>query len=232
MCGRLVITSSAQDISEHFGAVVVAELSNTDTPNFNVAPTSRLLSLRRKGDDSALEELHWGMQPLWLSQFEGRAPVINARAETITEKPMFRDLIVGGRCVVAVNGYYEWLTAHAAQQKIPYFISAKNMELINMCALWHTRVVGETSVKEVAIITVAANEKLSAVHHRMPAIVDPINVDAWLKGSVADSVQLLQSWGGEPLQMHEVSTKVNAVRNNSPENIAQISTQVLPTLFD
>ena len=172
------------------------------------------------------------MQPLWNAQQDGRAPVINARAETITEKPMFRDRIVGGRCVVAVNGYYEWLTAHAAQQKIPYFISAKNMELINMCALWHTRVVGETSVKEVAIITVAANEKLSAVHHRMPAIVDPINVDAWLKGSVADSVQLLQSWSGEPLQMHEVSTKVNAVRNNSPENIAQVSTQVLPTLFD
>jgi putative SOS response-associated peptidase YedK len=66
----------------------------------------------------------------------------------------------------------------------------------------------------------------------MPAIVDPINVDTWLKGSIADSVQLLQSWGGEPLQMHEVSTRVNAVRNNSPDNIAQVSTQVLPTLFD
>jgi putative SOS response-associated peptidase YedK len=145
---------------------------------------------------------------------------------------MFRDRIVGGRCVVAVNGYYEWLTTHAAQQKIPYFISAQNMELINMCALWHTRVIGETAVKEVAIITVAANEMLSAVHHRMPAIVDPLNVDTWLKGSVADSVQLLQSWRGESLQMHEVSTRVNAVRNNSPDNIAQISTQVLPTLFD
>jgi putative SOS response-associated peptidase YedK len=179
-----------------------------------------------------LEPFHWGMQPLWNAQQDGRAPVINARAETITEKPMFRDRIVGGRCVVAVNGYYEWLTTHAAQQKIPYFISAQNMRLINMCALWHTRVIGETSVKEVAIITVAANEQLSAVHHRMPAIVDPINVDTWLKGSIADSVQLLQSWGGEPLQMHEVSTRVNAVRNNSPDNIAQVSTQVLPTLFD
>ncbi|MBJ7461594.1 MAG: SOS response-associated peptidase family protein, partial [Ilumatobacteraceae bacterium] len=141
MCGRLVITSSAHDISEHFGSVNSDELSNTDTPNFNVAPSSRLLSLRRKGDNSAVEELHWGMQPLWLSQFEGRAPVINARAETITEKPMFKDLIIGGRCVVAVNGYFEWLTTHHAQQKIPYFISTKDMNLINMCALWHTRVV-------------------------------------------------------------------------------------------
>ena len=232
MCGRLVITSSAQDISEHFGAVVVAELSNTDTPNFNVAPTSRLLSLRRKGDDSALEELHWGMQPLWLSQFEGRAPVINARAETITEKPMFRDLIVGGRCVVVVNGYYEWLTTHHAQQKIPYFISAKDMNLINMCALWHTRVAGDTAVKEVAIITVAANESLSGVHHRMPAILETANIDAWLAGSVDESVQLLQSWAGDPLRIREVSTRVNAVRNNSVENIAPVSTQVLPTLFD
>ena len=232
MCGRLVITSSAQDISDHFGTVAFEELSNTDVPNFNVAPTNRLLSLRRKGDESALEELHWGMQPLWLSQFEGRAPVINARAETITEKPMFRDLIVGGRCVVAVNGYYEWLTTHHAQQKIPYFISAKDMSLINMCALWHTRVIGDSEVKEVAIITVAANESLSGVHHRMPAILATSQVDAWLSGSVGESVHLLQSWAGDPLQMREVSTRVNAVRNNSVENIAQVSTQVLPTLFD
>ena len=232
MCGRLVITSSALEIAEHFDFASEEQGAVESTPHFNIAPTHQLLSLHESDGKRVLEAFHWGMQPLWIAQQDGRAPVINARAETITEKPMFRDRIVGGRCVVAVNGYYEWLTAHAAQQKIPYFISAKNMELINMCALWHTRVVGETSVKEVAIITVAANEKLSAVHHRMPAIVDPINVDAWLKGSVADSVQLLQSWGGEPLQMHEVSTKVNAVRNNSPENIAQISTQVLPTLYD
>jgi len=232
MCGRLVITSSAQDIAEHFGGIDIDESSNSDTPNFNVAPTYRLLSLRRKGDGSVLEELHWGMQPLWQSQFEGRAPVINARAETITEKPMFRDLAVGGRCVVAVNGYYEWLTTHHAQQKIPYFISSTDMNLINMCALWHTRVDGDTAVKEVAIITVAANESLSAVHHRMPAIVELSNVDKWLSGTVEESVQLLQSWAGSPLQLREVSTRVNAVRNNSVENIAQVPTQVLPTLFD
>ena len=232
MCGRLVITSSALEIAEHFDFASEEQGAVESTPHFNIAPTHQLLSLHESDGKRVLEAFHWGMQPLWIAQQDGRAPVINARAETITEKPMFRDRIVGGRCVVAVNGYYEWLTTHAAQQKIPYFISAKNMELINMCALWHTRVVGETSVKEVAIITVAANEKLSAVHHRMPAIVDPINVNTWLKGSVADSVQLLQSWSGEPLQMHEVSTRVNAVRNNSPENIAQISTQVLPTLFD
>jgi putative SOS response-associated peptidase YedK len=106
------------------------------------------------------------------------------------------------------------------------------MNLINMCALWHTRVVGDTAMKEVAIITVAANESLSGVHHRMPAIVDASNVDAWLSGSVEESVQVLQSWAGNPLQLREVSTRVNAVRNNSVENIAQVSTQVLPTLFD
>ena len=232
MCGRLVITSSALEIAEHFDFASEEQGAVESTPHFNIAPTHQLLSLHESDGKRVLEAFHWGMQPLWNAQQEGRAPIINARAETITEKPMFRDRIVGGRCVVAVNGYYEWLTAHAAQQKIPYFISAKNMELINMCALWHTRVIGETSVKEVAIITVAANEKLSAVHHRMPAIVDPINVDAWLKGSVADSVQLLQSWAGDPLQMREVSTRVNAVRNNSVENIAQVPTQVLPTLFD
>ena len=145
---------------------------------------------------------------------------------------MFRDLIVGGRCVVVVNGYYEWLTTHHAQQKIPYFISAKDMNLINMCALWHTRVAGDTAVIEVAIITVAANESLSGVHHRMPAILETANIDAWLAGSVDESVQLLQSWAGNPLQIREVSTRVNAVRNNSVENIAPVSTQVLPTLFD
>jgi putative SOS response-associated peptidase YedK len=232
MCGRLVITSSALEIAEHFDFASEEQSAVECTPHFNVAPTHQLLSLFESDGKRVLEPFHWGMQPLWNAQQDGRAPVINARAETITEKPMFRDRIVGGRCVVAVNGYYEWLTTHAAQQKIPYFISAQNMRLINMCALWHTRVIGETSVKEVAIITVAANEQLSVVHHRMPAIVDPINVDTWLKGSIADSVQLLQSWGGEPLQMHEVSTRVNAVRNNSPDNIAQVSTQVLPTLFD
>lgn len=232
MCGRLVITSSAQDIAEHFGVVATDELSNTDTPNFNVAPTSRLLSLRRKGDGSALEELHWGMQPLWQPHLQGRTSVINARAETIHEKPMFRDLIVGGRCVVAVNGYYEWLTTHHAQQKIPYFISSKDMSLINMCALWHTRVVGNEEVKEVVIITVAANESLTSIHHRMPAILENVNVDAWLCGPVGDSVHLLQSWVGSPLQSLEVSTRVNNVRNNSVENIAQVYTQITPTLFD
>ena len=232
MCGRLVITSSALEIAEHFDSASEEQSAVESAPHFNVAPTHQLLSLFESDGKRVLKSFHWGMQPLWNAQQDGRAPVINARAETITEKPMFRDRIVGGKCVVAVNGYYEWLTAHAAQQKIPYFISAQNMRLINMCALWQTRVIGGTSVREVAIITVAANEQLSAVHHRMPAIVDPININTWLKGSVADSVQLLQSWGGEPLQMHEVSTRVNAVRNNSPENIAQISTQVLPTLFD
>jgi len=232
MCGRLVITSSVLEIAEHFDIASEEQSAVECTPHFNVAPTHQLLSLFESDGKRVLEPFHWGMQPLWNAQQDGRAAVINARAETITEKPMFRDRIVGGRCVVSVNGYYEWLTTHAAQQKIPYFISAQNMTLINMCALWHTRVIGETSFKEVAIITVAANEMLSTVHHRMPAIVDPSSVDAWLKGSVADSVQLLQSWSGEPLQMHEVSTRVNAVRNNSADNIAQISTQVLPTLFD
>jgi hypothetical protein len=232
MCGRLVITSSALEISEHFGFSDADALTIESSANFNVAPTSQLLSLHREGEDSILEEMHWGMQPLWLSQLEGRAPVINARAETITEKPMFRDLTVSGRCVVPVNGYYEWLTAHHAQQKIPYFICAKDLNLMNMCALWHTRIIGETAIKEVTIITVAANESLSAVHHRMPAILESAKVDAWLSGSVDESVQLLQSWAGDFLHMREVSTRVNAVRNNSPDNIAPVSTQVLPTLFD
>lgn len=232
MCGRLVITSSALEISEHFGFSNADALMIERTAHFNIAPTSQLLSLRRKGEDTVLEEMHWGMQPLWQSQYEGRAPVINARAETITEKPMFRDLTISGRCVIAVNGYYEWLTTHHAQQKIPYFISAKDMKLINMCALWHTRVIGETAVKEVAIITVAANESLSTVHHRMPAILDNAKIGDWLSGSADHSVQLLQSWSGDPLQLREVSTRVNAVRNNSAENIVPVATQVLPTLFD
>ena len=159
--------------------------------------------------------------------------MINARSETLTEKPSFRNLVARHRCVIPVDGYYEWRTVDVATgpktPKRPYFISSPDGVALALAGLWTTWKDPERNgelVRSCAIITTTPNERLAAIHDRMPCVLDGDDVGEWLSGEPAP-LHLLRAAAPERLRHYSVSTAVNTVRNNGPELIEPAET----TLF-
>jgi putative SOS response-associated peptidase YedK len=204
--------------------------------NYNVAPTTQILTLVQTDDsanDRLLRRAHWGLLPSWSKDRKRAASMINARSETLTEKPSFRNLVARHRCVIPVDGYYEWRTVDVATgpktPKRPYFISSPDGVALALAGLWTTWKDPERNgelVRSCAIITTTPNERLAAIHDRMPCVLDGDDIGEWLSGEPAP-LHLLRAAAPERLRHYSVSTAVNTVRNNGPELIEPAET----TLF-
>ena len=201
-------------------------------PSWNVAPTSRIAGLLMRDDHRVLDTFVWGLMPRWRSAKGASAPLINARAESVAEKPSFRGLVPGQRCVIPMTGYYEWLTAKEAKRKIPYFISRTDGQPVAAAGLYDSADADSGGYPRACIITVAANNRLAEVHDRMPAVLEGDALVAWLEGDTAEALAVLRSAPDESLRAYEVSTKVNSVRNNDESNIESIESQLPQSLFD
>ncbi|MFM8388267.1 MAG: SOS response-associated peptidase [Actinomycetota bacterium] len=229
MCGRFVASTPVSTLASVFDA----DVGEVDLrPSWNVAPTSRIAGIRDVGGSRRFDTFVWGLMPAWRRSAGSSSPLINARAESVTEKPSFRNLVPGHRCVVPMTGYYEWLTTKEAKRKIPYFISRRDGLPLAVAALWDSADADSGGYPRACIITVAANPRLAEIHDRMPAVLEGDTLAAWLEGDTAVAVSVLASLGDEILEPVEVSTKVNTVRNNDPTNIEPVSGQLPDSLFD
>lgn len=231
MCGRYASSVDPEELAELFA---VAEVDDDLPPaSWNVAPTDLVpVVLERLRDDQVvrrLRPLHWGLVPSWSSDISGGARMINARRETLAERPAFRKALAARRCLLPADGYYEWYdtgarTAKGKPVKQPYFIARADGAPLAMAGLYEfwkdPNIEGEAAwYLSCTVITTAAEDSLGTIHDRMPMIIDAEDWDAWLDPTATApdaATTLLQVTQPQLLLPYPVSTEVNSVRNNGP----------------
>ncbi len=223
MCGRFVTASSSERIAEFFGASFDAA-ADPVRPNYNVAPTTEVRAVTADASGArVLQPFRWGLVPSWATDATGAAKMINARAETVASKPVFKGLFRKHRLLVPMDGFYEWQRADGTKR--PMFIHRADGEplaIAGLWAAWRDPAAPEERpwLHSCALITTAANQMMSAVHDRMPVILPRSVWDRWLDPTnqdVGDLHGMLRAAPERLLTMHEVSPAVNSVRNNFPE---------------
>jgi putative SOS response-associated peptidase YedK len=221
MCGRYTL-ANPEEIAERFGLEALSE--TRIEPRFNVAPSQGVLVVRGRENGPALDVMRWGFQPAWMKGDGKRPPPINARSESLLERPMFRGAVAHGRCLIPADGFYEWMVVPGQKAKQPMYIHLKNGEMFAFAGL-HTYggdEVGPTCV----IVTTAANDVLAPIHERMPVILDRSVEEAWLDPNLDDGREALSYLKPVPPEMIEaypVASLVSSVRNDGPELIEPLA---------
>ena len=213
MCGRISLAGTRQRLEERF-KVKAPEYK----PNYNASPT-QLLPVILDESPGAATMCRWGLLPHWAKDEKIGYSMINARAETISEKPTFSRLITSNRCLVIADGFYEW--KKDGKIKIPYRIILNNGDFFAMAGLWTSWVHDGKEVKSFTIITTTANSRMSRVHDRMPAILQQTDEKKWLDPGFKNRETLLVPFDHE-LRIYPVSSLVNSPKNNSVEVIKPI----------
>lgn len=238
MCGRFVSTSAPDRIAAYFGAELAApvDVAAGDLgQNFNVAPTHDIYAVVGSADGRArVSAFHWGLIPSWAKDRKIASRMINARSETLAEKPAFRTLVRSKRCIVPMDGFYEWkpgvdggpVTAKGKLLKQPVFVRRVDGEPLAVAGLWTAWKDPDDAdgrfLHSATVITTTANDLMSSVHDRMPALVPSGHWAQWLDPGNSDLDSLAAVFASRddvPLELFEVSTDVNNVRNNRPELI-------------
>jgi putative SOS response-associated peptidase YedK len=219
MCGRFVLCSPAKTIVEEFR---VDKAAFEYIPSYNVAPTQNVVIVKKDGT-RILTQYKWGLIPSWAKDPGIGHSMINARAETIADKPAFRSSFKNQRCLVVADGFYEW---KKGKVKIPVYIrlkSGKPFGFAGLYSIWKSPEGGE--IYTCTIITTEANEIVSSIHDRMPAIISKEDYDYWLDPNSHDKEKLLsflKPYDSEAMELYTVSKKVNSPSYNAPDNIAPV----------
>ena len=228
MCGRFNSIASGKDFASVYGAQVLTdELSS----NFNVAPTTLVYVLHRQDVGRVLDVMSWGLVPSWSKDKTRAASMINARSETLTEKPSFRNLVSEHRCILPIQGFYEWQNL-ASETKKPkkqaHYITRVDEQPMTLAGLWTIWKQPDSSLlRTCTIITTEANEILSPIHHRMPVILERDSVDIWLGESKALPHDLLVAAKNEIVKS-EPTSRLDRAGNSS---IAQLDDNSSGRLF-
>jgi putative SOS response-associated peptidase YedK len=228
MCGRFVSASNPDEIAAYFDA----ETPETDlAPSFNVAPTNDVYAVVERADGTRrLEVFRWGLVPVWAKDIKLGQKMINARAETVATKGAFKGDFKRHRCIVPMDGFYEWQARSGHKTKQPHFIHRMDGEPLAVAGLWSTwrdPAAGPDApwLHSCTVVTTAANDMMSSIHDRMPVILPAPAWKAWLDPLNQDLVELgglLVPAPNELLTMHPVSTEVNRVSSKGPELVAPV----------
>lgn len=212
MCGRFTLTKPPDLVTQHFSVPAAAA-----SPRYNIAPTQTVWAVRASQDGvRELIQPVWGLIPAWTRELSDAVYLINARAETLSEKPAFRNAFRERRCLIPADGFYEWQQT-VGKLKQPWYIQLQDSGLFGFGGLWEEwRSPSGEIVNSCAIVTVAANEAMAPVHDRMPLILAPEAYDAWLAPREAGPSEILQPYPSELLRLHPVSTEVNRPGNDHP----------------
>jgi putative SOS response-associated peptidase YedK len=214
MCGRFMLSKSTPDMISRFGITeVIADLA----PRYNIAPSQPIWVVREERV-RIMEPMQWGLVPFWSR--EPGSGVINARMESLTEKPTFKQAFRRKRCLIPADGFYEWLSNNGVKR--PFLFRLKERELFAFAGLWDEWTSPDGSpLRSCAIITVPSNTLLAKIHHRMPAILSLEDENRWLDTSanpvISDLLSLLAPYPPERMEMIPVSNKVNNPRYENPE---------------
>jgi len=249
MCGRYATARKPDDLVEEFGIERVA-VEEELAPNYNVAPTDPVYAVIERTDKQQpeappqrqLRVVRWGLVPSWSKDVKIGARLINARKETLAEKPAFRKAFASRRCLLPADGYYEWYTDDTGtdpavedspkkSKKQPFFMKGKGGGILAMAGIYefwrdpdadpHT----DPWLWSCAVITTQATDEVGRIHDRMPMLVEPANWDQWLDprvGGSQDLRALLVPASQGRLEVYAVSTEVNDVRNNGPQLVVPI----------
>jgi putative SOS response-associated peptidase YedK len=229
MCGRFAITSTPEAIRLLLGYL--------DQPNFpprhNIAPTQPIPVVRLEDGKRRFALVRWGLLPSWVKDPKAFTLLINARGDTINEKPAFRNAMKRRRCLIPADGFYEWKGEGAA--KVPYYVRLKNHQPFAFAGLWETWVGpnGE-ELETAAIVTTDANRVLKPIHHRMPVILAPEAYDLWLDTANVDAMTaqaLIAPARDDLLEAYEVSKAVNRVANDHP-GLTEPATNVIAPIAE
>lgn len=228
--------TTALEISDIFSC----SLATDELPiSFNVAPTSRVLGIVQSTGGPSVVSFSWGLIPRWAPDASRAASLINARIETVSEKPSFRDLVAQHRCVLPMDGYFEWKEQlrHDTNRPIkqPYYFSARSQSyyshqgVLAVAGLWTAwkdpnQPNGQVVHTAVALTT-DANDMVSQIHHRMPVLLDGSGVAHWLDEKNVNPLAQLQVVDNDALVVCAVNTKVNSSRNNGSDLIEPINLQ-------
>lgn len=236
MCGRFTLRTPASNLAGWFLRASLDLNFPELRPRFNIAPTQLIACVRKVPDQSPefeVAQLQWGLVPPWSADGKSAYSMINARSETVHEKPSFRGPFRTRRCLIVADGFYEWV--REGKVKRPFYITMADDQPFCMAGIWERWTSGERVVESVAVLTTTANGLMAKIHDRMPVILPPNEFPRWLaadipstKKNAPESEQLaaaattalrdlLKPYPEEAMAAREVSTIVNSVRNDTPE---------------
>ena len=226
MCGRFSLTLELEEIELYLSDTFqIHRPLDMPFPRYNIAPTQQVLSVISDGEGYRAGPLTWGLVPPFAKDEKMGSRLINARAETIAEKPSFKHSFYHRRCLVLADGFYEWKKLN--DKKIPYRIRIKDQPIFAFAGLWskYTNPQGK-NIFTCTIITTESNHFMSKIHHRMPVILTPEQQKLWLDPRIKDRdtlESLLVQYDDQLMDMYSVSTDVNNVKNDHPKLIQPVS---------
>jgi putative SOS response-associated peptidase YedK len=189
----------------HFGLGALSETAIN--PRFNMAPSQAVLTIRAKEDGPFLDGMVWGFEPAWMVGKSRRPPPINARGESLLERPLFKGAVNRGRCLILADGFYEWQAIPGQKTKQPMYIRMKGGELFAFAGLWTW---GADEIPTCAIITTSPNELVAPIHDRMPVILTELGERLWLdpEAPALEAMSVLAPYPADLMEIWPVSTMV------------------------
>ena len=222
MCGRFTITATPDQLEQAFPGIAIP---SQIVPRYNIAPSQPIAVIPNDGKN-AVDFFLWGLIPSWAKDPSIGNKMINARGETLSEKPSFRNAYKRRRCLILADGFYEWKQSPGGKGKTPHYITLTNRQPFAMAGLWEQWFSPDGSeIKSATIITTEPNELMAQLHNRMPVILHPENYAHWLdpnEHSPADLQPLLVPYPVREMAYYPVSTRVNSPANDVPECVAPI----------
>ena len=220
MCGRYTVGKMSMKKFEEALGLSMPALEE----RYNVCPGQDNPVIRGKGSATAnilCEPMRWGFVPSWLKEPETQASTINARMETIAEKPYFRDAYRKRRCLVPADGYYEW--QQVGRAKIPHYLQLEDDQPFALAGLWDSCDGTASASSSYAIITTVAAEAICFIHHRMPAVLPERHWKAWLDDATpTDALPAILQDASTDFRSHTVSSLVNSRKNEGPELVRPV----------
>ncbi|MBA2715307.1 MAG: SOS response-associated peptidase [Rubrobacteraceae bacterium] len=222
MCGRYTLSTPVGKLAEEFG--LTGKLPDLQ-PSYNVAPTREVPAVVSGDGGRRLELLRWGLIPSWADDPGIGSRMINARSETVAEKPSFRRAFKKSRCLMLADGFYEWRKENGGKQ--PYYVRMKSGQPFAFAGLWESWNKGEGGrIHSCAIITTDANDLMREIHHRMPVIMPPEYYELWLDPAVSEPEELLpllEPYPAADMEAYPVSRRVNSPSNDEPSCVERVA---------
>ena len=218
MCGRFAITLPHEAMAQLFDSAPGNNLP--EVPNFNVCPTTQIHVLTG-GEARHLTAMRWGFLPRWYKAPNGRPLLINARGETIAEKPAFKKAVRETRCIIPCSGFYEW-TRLEDGTKLPWYIFRRDGAPLTFSGVWREWEADGETQRSCAMVTIGATGPMADIHHRMPVILEAANWPLWLGEAGHGAATLMTPAEPDVLDFHRVDPYVNSNRARGPELIEPI----------
>jgi putative SOS response-associated peptidase YedK len=214
MCGRFTLHTPVSQIREAFSLEHTEPLGLE--PRYNIAPSQQIPIIRDTETSREMVMAQWGLIPNWSKESKTKYSTINARVESVAEKPTYRTPFKRRRCLIPADGFYEWKVVNG--NKIPHHIRMRDGCVFAFAGLWDHWGGENDSIESCTIIVMPANEVMKPIHERMPAIIAPAHYDLWLDSRVTDKQEIMQYLNSAPssqLTAYPVSTWVNSSRNDN-----------------